>query len=71
MIFGGEDRDLYLHVGYFFNWYNQVEWKITVIMAVVMGERDLVAFDQLVRGMGCGDKSSETQRYLQNQEAAD
>jgi hypothetical protein len=55
-IFASEDRDLYLHVGYFFAWYNQVEWKITVIMAIVMNERDLPAFDQLVRGMDAKTK---------------
>jgi hypothetical protein len=47
-IFAGEDRELYLHVGYFFCWYNQVEWKITMLMAVVMGEKDLAAFNLLV-----------------------
>jgi hypothetical protein len=50
-VFAGEDRDLFLHVGYFFTWYNNVEWKITNLMAVVMREQDFSAFDLLVRGM--------------------
>jgi hypothetical protein len=50
-IFSGEDRDLYLHVGYFFTWYNHVEWKITHIMAIVMGDKDFAAFALLVSGM--------------------
>jgi hypothetical protein len=47
-IFSGEDRDLYLHVGYFFAWYNHVEWKISNLMAVIMGERDFTAFEVLI-----------------------
>src|ERR1044071_8305475 len=50
-MFSGEDRDLYLHVGYFFTWYNQVDWKITNLMAIVMGERDFSAFELLVGRM--------------------
>jgi hypothetical protein len=50
-IFSGVDRDLYLHVGYFFAWYNNIDWKITNLMAVIMGERDFSAFALLVRRM--------------------
>ncbi|MEJ2376470.1 MAG: hypothetical protein P8Y71_13985 [Pseudolabrys sp.] len=28
-IFQGPDRDLYLHVGFFFLWFNAVEFKLT------------------------------------------
>jgi hypothetical protein len=48
-IFSGEDRDLYLHVGYFFTWYNHVEWVLINVMALVMGDKDLSAFHVLVK----------------------
>jgi hypothetical protein len=48
-IFSGEDRDLYLHVGYFFTWFNHVEWSLTNLMAIVMGDTDLSAFHVLVK----------------------
>jgi hypothetical protein len=47
-IFSGEDRELYLHVGYFFAWYNHVEWKISSLMALILGERDFTAFEVLI-----------------------
>jgi len=50
-IFSGADRDLYLHVGYFFAWYNHIDWKITNLMALIMGERDFSAFALLVQRM--------------------
>jgi hypothetical protein len=55
-IFSSDDRDLYLHVGYFFVWYNTVEWQITNIMAMVMGERDIASFNLLVSGLDGGTK---------------
>jgi hypothetical protein len=55
-VFSGEDRELYLHVGYFFTWYNNVEWKITHIMAIVMGDKDFSAFALLVSGMDARTK---------------
>jgi hypothetical protein len=48
-IFSGEDRDLYLHVGYFFTWFNHVEWSLTNLMAIVMGDTDLSAIHVLVK----------------------
>jgi hypothetical protein len=50
-IFANEDRELYLHVGYFFTWYNSAEWKITNLMAIIMGEKDFSSFDLFVSGM--------------------
>jgi hypothetical protein len=64
-IFGGEDRDLYLHVGYFFTWYNSVEWKITNLMAIVMGESDLSAFDLLVSHLDGRNKVRRFKRLCQ------
>lgn len=55
-IFVGEDRELYLHVGYFITWFNMVELRITAIMAVVLGEKDLEAFNLLVKGMDAETK---------------
>src|SRR5262245_56950470 len=48
-IFSGEDCEVYLHVGYFFTWYGQHESKITTLMAIIMGDTDLSAFEVLVR----------------------
>ena len=61
-VFAGEDRDLYLHVGYFFTWYNNVEWKITHIMAIVMGDKDFSAFNLLVSGMDAKTKVRRLKR---------
>jgi hypothetical protein len=61
-VFAGEDRDLYLHVGYFFTWYNNVEWKITNIMAVVIGDEDFSAFNLLVSGMDAKTKVRRLKR---------
>lgn len=57
--FNGPDRDLYLHIGHFLTWYNMVEWRLTVLMAMVAGEKDLAAFSLLVRGM---DAKTKVQR---------
>jgi hypothetical protein len=48
-------------IGYFFSWYSSVEWKITNLMALVMGEKDFSAFDLLVSGM---DGKQKTRRLL-------
>jgi hypothetical protein len=61
-IFSGEDRDLYLHVGYFFTWYNHVEWSLTNVMALVMGEKDLSAFHVLVKRI---DGQAKVQRLIE------
>jgi hypothetical protein len=50
-VFNSEDRDLILHVGYFFTWYNQVEWRLTLLMAMIMDERDLQSFHEVTRGL--------------------
>lgn len=57
-IFSGEDRELYLHVGYFVTWFNMVELRITALIAVVLGEKDLEAFNVLVKGMDAETKVS-------------
>jgi hypothetical protein len=61
-IFNGEDRDLYPHVGYFFTWFNNVDWKILNIMAIIMGERDLSAFNLLVSRMDARAKVRRLKR---------
>jgi hypothetical protein len=60
--FQGPDRNLYLHVGYFFSWFNAVEFKITYLMAMVCGEKDLAAFNLLVRGMDAATKVQRLKR---------
>jgi hypothetical protein len=55
-IFTGEDRDVYLHVGYFFTWFNQVEMQLTTLMAVVMHATDLASFELLLGRIGAKTK---------------
>jgi hypothetical protein len=50
-VFDGEDRDHYLHIGYFMSWYSSVELGITFLLAIATGIRNLEAFELLVRGM--------------------
>ena len=50
-IFGGPDRDLYLHIGYFMSWFSAVELKITFFLALVLDDRQLEDFELLVKGM--------------------
>jgi hypothetical protein len=64
-IFAGQDRLMLLHVGYFITWYNHVEWKLTVLMAIVMGERDFPAFHQLVLGLDAKTKVRRLRKLCQ------
>ena len=61
-IFHGPDRDLYLHIGFFFFWFNAVEFKITYLMAMVCGEKDFAAFNLLVKGMDASTKVARLKR---------
>jgi hypothetical protein len=64
-IFDGEDRDLYLHVGYFISWNNMVEHKITLLMALIMGEEDLSAFDLITRNLNGQTKVGRLKRLCE------
>jgi len=55
-ILTGEDRDLYLRVGYFFSWLNQVDLQLTTLMAVVMPATDLASFELLLGRIGAKTK---------------
>jgi hypothetical protein len=52
-------------VGYFFAWFNNVDWKILSIMAIVMGERDLSAFNLLVSRMDARTKVRRLKRLCE------
>ena len=58
--FGRDERDLYMHLGYFVTWYNHAEFCLTIIMAMVLRERDLAAFHQLTMGL---DARSKIRRF--------
>jgi hypothetical protein len=68
-IFEGEDRDLYLHLGHFLAWYSKAELSLTITMAMVLGERDLAAFQQLTKGLDARTKIQRCRKNLPNQEA--
>lgn len=50
-VFAGDDRNQYLHVGYFLTWYLSVELALTQLLAIAAGARDARIFDVLVSGM--------------------
>jgi hypothetical protein len=64
-IFSSEDGDLYMHVGYFFTWYNTVEWQITHIMAIVLREQDLASFALLIGNINAGAKVIRLKRLCE------
>jgi hypothetical protein len=51
-----EECDLYLHIGHFFVWYNAAEFSLTLIIAMVMRERDLAAFHAVTKGLDAQTK---------------
>ena len=51
-IFAGEDRDLYLHLGYYLLWFAAVESKITFIIAILTKSKNLENFEILASGLG-------------------
>jgi hypothetical protein len=55
-IFDGEDRDHYLHIGYFIAWYSSVELGITGLLAMATNSQNLDAFELLVYGMDAKTK---------------
>ncbi len=65
-LFGGPDRDLYVHIGYFMSWFSAVELKITLLLAVVLNYRQLNDFDLLVRGMDARVKCERLRRACKN-----
>jgi hypothetical protein len=50
-IFNGEDRELYLHLGYFLSWFSAVEARITLLIAMLTESYNLDNFDLLARGL--------------------
>ena len=58
-IFSGEDRDLYLHLGYFLSWFSGVEGKLTFLIAFLTESRNLDNFDILASGLQPRQKVSD------------
>ena len=54
--FEGEDRDLYLHIGYFMMWYSAVEMRITMLLRVVTQSPNAEGFELLTKGMDARTK---------------
>ncbi len=50
-MFEGPNRDIYLHTGYFMNFFALVEINITYLLGLVLETREPAGFDLLVRGM--------------------
>jgi hypothetical protein len=50
-IFNDEDRELYLHLGYFLSWFSAVEAQLTMMIAFLTDSKNLENFDLLARGL--------------------
>jgi hypothetical protein len=58
----GEDRELYLHIGYFNMWFAGCEIRLTLLLAKCTRTIDLEAFDLLTRGMDADTKIERLRR---------
>jgi hypothetical protein len=56
-IFNSPDNNLYIHVGYFITWFNSVDWRLSILTAVVLGYKDFAALDQVMRGLDAETKA--------------
>lgn len=50
------ERELYLHLGHFFAWYNAAEFSLTLTIAMMLRESDLAAFHALTKGLDARSK---------------
>jgi hypothetical protein len=50
-IFESEDRNLFLHLGYFVAWYGSTEIWLTYLLSIAVNTNDLDSFNLLTRGM--------------------
>jgi len=64
-IFGGKDNILYQHVGYFLAWYSSVEFRLTFLLAIVSGLRDMEVVDLLTKGMDARVKVNRVRSICQ------
>jgi hypothetical protein len=63
-IFGGPDRDMFLHVGYFLCWFAHVELNLTFLLARAINHRQLDDFELLVKGMDARVKCERLRKAL-------
>jgi hypothetical protein len=69
-VFSGQDRDLFLHIGYCMSAFSMVELNITFLLARTIDYKHLDNFELLVKGMDARVKCERLRKALKGRKKA-